>query len=45
MDDGFASPGFRRRHQGFGFAFIDHVLKDGDLLWFQKALLQGGLPA
>ena len=29
----------------FGVALIDHGLKDGDLLWFQEALLQCGLPA
>jgi hypothetical protein len=31
--------------KSFGVAFIDHVLKDGDLLWFQEALLQCGMPA
>jgi len=31
--------------KGFGVAFIDHGLKDDDLLWFQEALLQCGLPA
>jgi hypothetical protein len=31
--------------QRFGVALSDHNLKDGDLFWFQEALLQRGLPA
>jgi len=46
MDDGFLQVqdggGLTK---GFGLALIDHSLKYGDLLWFQEALLQCGLPA
>jgi hypothetical protein len=46
MDDGFLQiqygGGFVK---GFSLSFVDHGLKDSDLLWFQEALLQCGLPA
>jgi len=34
--------GFIKR---FGVALPDRILKDRDLFWFQKVLLQCGLPA
>jgi hypothetical protein len=46
MDDGFLQiqdgGGFVK---GFSLTLVDHGLKDGDLLWFQEALFQCGLPA
>jgi hypothetical protein len=46
MDDDFLQVqdggGFTKR---FGVALRDHSLKDGDLFWFQEALLQCRLPA
>jgi hypothetical protein len=46
MDDGFLQIQYGGGLvKGFSLPFVDHCLKDSDLLWFQEAMFQSGLPA